>query len=259
MIRKPAWATYPMHWDNSSLLLLSVHLMQGILFDFFGTLVTYSTSRVEQGYQQTHQLLVESGIDVSYDAFLTEWVQSHEFWDQHTEATGREYAMNDVAVRFIGRVAPHHHSSSLSAQLWKSYINEWSKGIQYIEGVPELLENLSKSYKIGVVSNTQSASLIHEQLQMGGMAPFVQVVVTSVEHGRPKPHPTIFEVAISKLGTNPRDTLFIGDSYQADYLGAKGAGLGALHIALPGTNQAPQSETISSVLEVANLLEMPVA
>ena len=100
---------------------------------------------------------------------------------------------------------------------------------------------------------------IHEQLEMGGMAPFVQIVVTSVEHGRPKPHPTIFEVAISKLGTNPRDTLFIGDSYQADYLGAKGAGLRALHIASPGTNQAPQSETISSVLEVANLLEMPVA
>ena len=59
-----------MHWDNSSLLLLSVHLMQGILFDFFGTLVTYSTSRVEQGYQQTHQLLVESGIDVHTTPFL---------------------------------------------------------------------------------------------------------------------------------------------------------------------------------------------
>ena len=233
--------------------------MKGILFDFFGTLVTYSTSRVEQGYQQTHQLLVQSGIDVSYDAFIAEWVQSHEFWDQHTEATGREYAMNDVAVRFIGRVAPDHHSASLSARLWKSYINEWSKGIQYIDGVPELLENLSRSYKIGVVSNTQSASLIHEQLEMGGMAPFVQIVVTSVEHGRPKPHPSIFEVATTKLGCTAQETLFVGDSYQADYLGATQAGLRALHIASPGTNQAPQNETISSVLEVANLLEMPVA
>jgi hypothetical protein len=32
--------------------------MTGILFDFFGTLVEYSASRVEQGYDATHKLLL---------------------------------------------------------------------------------------------------------------------------------------------------------------------------------------------------------
>ena len=232
--------------------------MKGILFDFFGTLVTYSTSRIDQGYHQTHKLLIDHDVHLSYDEFLKEWVESHEFWDHHTAITGKEYAMLDVAVRFLSRVAPQHRTDRLSANLWRSYINEWSKGIRYIPGVPELLESLSKNYKIGVVSNTQTADLIHEHLKIGGMAPFMEVVVTSVEHGRPKPHPSIFETATTKLGCSPADTLFVGDSYQADYLGAQQAGLRALLIAPPGSTQASHDETISSVLEVANILKVPV-
>ena len=233
--------------------------MEGILFDFFGTLVTYSTSRIEQGYHQTHKLLLEHEVALSYDAFLSGWVESHEFWDHHTAATGREYAMHDVAVRFLHQIAPQHYSDTLSAELWKSYIKEWSKGIRYIPGVPALLESLSKKYKLGVVSNTQTADLIHEHLKIGGMAPFVEVVVTSVEHGRPKPHPSIFEAATTKLGCPPHATLFVGDSYQADYLGAKQAGLQALLITPSESTQAPLEETISSVLEVAHILGVPVA
>ena len=49
-------------------------MITGILFDFFGTLVEYSPSRVEQGYHATHALLLNEGIDISYAAFLKTWV-----------------------------------------------------------------------------------------------------------------------------------------------------------------------------------------
>ena len=44
--------------------------MSAILFDFFGTRVSYSRSRVDQGYPRCHAFLREHGSALSYDDFL---------------------------------------------------------------------------------------------------------------------------------------------------------------------------------------------
>jgi putative hydrolase of the HAD superfamily len=46
--------------------------MSTILFDFFGTLVSYSPSRIDQGYPRCHEFLREHGSALSYRDFLTE-------------------------------------------------------------------------------------------------------------------------------------------------------------------------------------------
>ena len=78
--------------------------------------------------------------------------------------------------------------------------------------------------------------------------------MTSVEHGRPKPHPSIFAAAQARLGCPAAATLFVGDSYEADYLGAKGAGMQALLIAPAGATRLPPREVIGSVLDVTSHL-----
>jgi putative hydrolase of the HAD superfamily len=225
-------------------------VIKGILFDFFGTLVEYSASRVEQGYYSTHELLLTHGIDIAYAAFLANWVAVSEALDQWSQRTGREYAMEQVAVQFLTRVCPHHWPSTLPTQLWMSYVNEWGGAIRYIPGVRELLQDLASRLPLGVVTNTHAAPLIHRHLRDSGMAPYVEVVVTSVEHGRPKPHPSIFAAALDRLGGVAASTLFVGDSYEADYLGAKKAGMPVLLIDPVGSTPVPVHEVIGSVLDV---------
>ncbi len=41
-----------------------------VLFDFFGTLVAYSESRVEQGFPRSYQILVTAGTHVDCAGFL---------------------------------------------------------------------------------------------------------------------------------------------------------------------------------------------
>ena len=48
-------------------------MMTHILFDFFGTLVDYSPSHTEQGYEQSYSLVQAAGADLDYDRFLTLW------------------------------------------------------------------------------------------------------------------------------------------------------------------------------------------
>src|SRR5262249_21157517 len=198
-----------------------IGVITGILFDFFGTLVEYSASRVEQGYHSTHKLLLDSGVNISYAAFLESWVAVSEALDRWSQDRGLEYSMDQVAARFLARVCPNHQSRDFSTQLWMSYVREWSVTIRYIPGVRELLEDLSSHLRLGVVTNTHWAPLIHTHLRESGLAPYVGVVVTSIEHGRPKPHPSIFASALTHLGCAAEATLFVGDSYEADYLGAK--------------------------------------
>jgi putative hydrolase of the HAD superfamily len=225
-------------------------VITGILFDFFGTLVEYSASRVDQGYSATHQLLLERGINISYAAFLESWVAVSAACDHWSTETGREYSMAQVAAQFLTRVCPHHPSHDFSTPLWMSYLREWSAAIRYIPGVRELLADLAARFRLGVVTNTHYAPLIHTHLDASGLASFISVVVTSVEHGRPKPHPSIFAAALARLGCAAEATLFVGDSYEADYLGAKGAGMAALLIDPYGSAKVPPHEAIRSVLDV---------
>ena len=225
-------------------------MITGILFDFFGTLVEYSPSRVEQGYHATHALLLNEGVDISYAAFLENWVAVSEAFDRWSRSTELEYSMEQVALQFIERVCPHRRSPEFSTRLWMSYLDEWSTAIRYIPGVRELLQELSARFRLGVVTNTHYAPHIHAHLREIGIAQHMAVVVTSIEHGRPKPHPSIFVSALERLDCAASATLFVGDSYTADYLGAKGAGMRALLIDPRRVAGVPAHEAIGSVLAV---------
>jgi putative hydrolase of the HAD superfamily len=225
-------------------------MITGILFDFFGTLVEYSPSRVQQGYNATYELLLNEGVDISYAAFLEHWAAAFEALDGWSRRTGLEYAMAQVAQQFLDRVCPDRRSPEFSTQLWMSYLQEWSAAIRYIPDVRELMRDLSARFRLGVVTNTHHAPLVHAHLCASGIAPYLHSVVTSIEHGRPKPHPSIFISALDHLDCAARVTLFVGDSYSADYLGAKGVGMQTLLIDPSGAAGISQHETIGSVLDV---------
>ena len=231
-------------------------MIQAILFDFFGTLVEYSASRVEQGYYATHALLLNDGVDVSYTAFLAAWSGAFDDLDRWSRRTGLEYSMEQATQQFIERVCPHPLSQELSTSLEMSYLREWSAAIRFIPGVPELVEDLAVRFRLGVVTNTHHASFIHTQLRAIGIARHMAVVVTSIEHGRPKPHPSIFRSALERLDCDAAAALFVGDSYEADYLGAKGVGVQALLIDPHRAAEIPAQEAIRSVLEVRARLDL---
>ena len=235
------------------------NVMKGVLFDFFGTLVNYSTSRVAQGYYATHSLIRECGIDIDYSEFLHRWVSAHEECDAKREASGREYRGVDVAIGFLEGLGPQQWPEPVASQLWRSYVTEWSSGVTYIAGVPEMLQRLSEQYNIGVISNTQDEQLVHELLKKSGAEPYLDVVVTSVEHGTPKPDASIFQRALDMLGCKASEALFVGDSYVHDYVGATNAGLKALLIASTAESRAPRHDTITSVLDVSNYMSLVTA
>ena len=58
-----------------------------------------------------------------------------------------------------------------------------------------------------------------------GLAKFFDVIIDSQVVGVEKPNPKIFQLALEALNAPPEETLYAGDIYSIDMLGARAAGI----------------------------------
>jgi putative hydrolase of the HAD superfamily len=77
------------------------------------------------------------------------------------------------------------------------------------------------------VSNNLQAEQ-EEKLRHLGMAHLIDALVVSETVGVAKPDPAIFATALRQLGCAADDAVMLGDSWAADVLGARAAGLRAV-------------------------------
>lgn len=223
---------------------------EAILLDFFGTLVRYSPSRVAQGYARTYALARELGAELSYEAFLREWVAASEELERWSAREQREFSMREVADRFCARAAPQIAAGDARDALWRHYVADWERGVSYIPGAAERIAELAARFQLAVVTNTHAAELVERHLAALGLRAALRAVVTSIEHGRPKPHPSIYAAALERVGCAPGAALFVGDTLAPDYHGPRAAGLRAVLVDPDGTSGLAPGERIASILEL---------
>jgi putative hydrolase of the HAD superfamily len=104
--------------------------------------------------------------------------------------------------------------------VWSSH---WALGAS----THALLEALrSRGLKLAVVSNTANPEwLLRPVLERQGILERVDAIVLSSEVGKRKPHPAIFQRALSELGIAPDQALFVGDRLREDVFGASRVGM----------------------------------
>jgi putative hydrolase of the HAD superfamily len=90
-----------------------------------------------------------------------------------------------------------------------------------------MLESLrSRGLKLGLVSNAFDPGwLLRRDLQQMGIAERIDFAVFSSEVGKRKPHPEIFERALTALDTSAEESLFVGDRLFEDVRGAAEVGM----------------------------------
>jgi putative hydrolase of the HAD superfamily len=225
-----------------------------VLFDFFGTLVSYSKSLVEQGYQRSYDVLVTAGTSVGYSEFLERWSVTFEEFELKAQQSLDEFSMDEVCAEFLRRLLSQPANADVIARFRDTYLSEWDKGVEYIPGVTLLLADLSERFTLAPLTNTHHAELVSEHLRAMDATQYFTAVVTSVEHGKRKPSRSIFERAIEQSSGKPETSVYVGDSYSEDYLGAVGAGLRGLLIDPEHRYDVPQTHRLAHVLEIRALL-----
>src|SRR5262249_2286363 len=79
---------------------------------------------------------------------------------------------------------------------------------------------------VGVISNSNGS--VQRALEIAGLRPSLDFVIDSSVVGMTKPDPRIFALGLATAGTHAADTLYVGDSYFVDVIGARRAGLEAV-------------------------------
>jgi putative hydrolase of the HAD superfamily len=225
-----------------------------VLFDFFGTLVDYSASRTEQGYHASHRLLTDLGADLDYERFLDEWTRVCADHDRRSDADDREYSMMDVGTAFLRDVLGREPRPGDVGAFAETYVGEWNTGVRYPSGITNLIDKLDQRYRLAVVTNTHHAPLVPRHLEAMGLRSAFAAVVTSVEVGWRKPHPRIYRAAFDALGIAAAEAVFVGDTYDADFLGPTRAGMRAYLIASAGASPVPSDHRLTSILELPERL-----
>ena len=118
--------------------------------------------------------------------------------------------------------------------------------------VPDVLAALcARGLRLAVVSNFDTR--LPPLLDALGLAAFFDAVVCSGEAGAAKPDGAIFARALAALGVEASEALHVGDSREADYEGARAAGIEALLVDR-GTTARPAG-TIPDLRGIVDFLD----
>jgi putative hydrolase of the HAD superfamily len=99
-----------------------------------------------------------------------------------------------------------------------------STNVFYYPSVPQMLAQLrADGFKLGIVSN--SNYLTRGVVEKLDLPQAIDVVILSYEVGLIKPDPTIYELALQKLGVAASDCLYVGDGSDNEMQGANAVGL----------------------------------
>jgi FMN phosphatase YigB (HAD superfamily) len=86
-----------------------------------------------------------------------------------------------------------------------------------------VLDCLRDRVSLGVISNFYGN--VERILGEAGIVPLLAAIVDSTRVGVRKPDARIFALALQRLGCEPSEVLYVGDSFEKDVVGARQAGL----------------------------------
>jgi HAD superfamily hydrolase (TIGR01509 family) len=118
-------------------------------------------------------------------------------------------------------------------------------------GTRETLQRIGRGHQTGVISNADGK--IDEVLERCGIADCFLTITDSGVVGYEKPRAEIFQAALRETGSQPEESLYVGDVYSVDYLGATRAGMRAILFDVAGAyknNGLPRVESLEELEEI---------
>jgi HAD superfamily hydrolase (TIGR01509 family) len=125
-------------------------------------------------------------------------------------------------------------------------------------GTRDALRRLAKHYRLAVISNADGK--IADVLARCGIADCFESITDSGVVGKEKPHPAIFDAAVRRMGVSAAESIYIGDVYSIDYLGATRFGMQSILFDVAGAYRDRGLPRVESLAELeSHLAESSIA
>ncbi len=209
-----------------------------IFFDVGNTLLFPNRARIlaplpaeEQPTLQAWQAL-ERRTKSEFDQGLIKGKIDHGFW-----WTFHTHLLNELG-QFSEAVRDELVANTQNSANWD----------QILPGTREALDRIKEQYAIAVISNADGR--IDAVLRRCGICDCFACITDSGNVGHEKPHPAIFAAALKDMNADPADSLYVGDVYSVDYVGARNAGMQAVLFDVAGTYREQEHPRVESLAEL---------
>jgi len=125
---------------------------------------------------------------------------------------------------------------------------------QILPGTREALQRIREEYAIAVISNADGR--IDAVLRRCGIEDCFASITDSGIVGHEKPHPAIFEAALQAMDAEPHESLYVGDVYSVDYVGATGAGMQSVLFDVAGAYREREFPRVESLAALESWLRI---
>lgn len=214
--------------------------IEAIFFDVGGTLLFPDHEKTlvplwNRGVRPTEaQLLVaERAARKEMDQLVSQTARvDQSYWDTYYSRLLEELRLDDTAI----------HGELVS--LVRTSAN-WSR---MLPGTFEVLSTLKAKYRLAVISNSDGH--MGERLASLGFGRYFEHVTDSGNIGHEKPARQIFQAALSAMSIPADRSLYLGDIYAVDFLGAQKAGIRPLLMDIAGIYSQTDLPRINSLSEL---------
>lgn len=124
---------------------------------------------------------------------------------------------------------------------------------QILPGTRESLNRIGQRHATAVISNADGR--IDTVLTRCGICDCFAHITDSGTIGHEKPHPAIFAAALRAMNAAPAESLYVGDVYSVDYVGARNAGMDAILFDVAGAYRGLEFPRVESLTELETWLE----
>ena len=193
-------------------------------------------------------------IDVPVETFLEAYVPiNKQYWKYY-----RESRVSKEQLRY-GRLKKSFDSISIAIddflidKLANDYITHLPDHNHLFEGTVELLEELNKKYQLHIITNGFE-EVQHLKLKNSKIDQYFKTVTSSESVGVKKPDPKIFLHALDVAGATAAASVMIGDTYDADIVGAQHVGMRTIFFDYHMTKPSGVENAIPSLLLIRNYL-----
>jgi len=205
-----------------------------IFFDLGSTLI-YSKDPWPPIYEQANRVLVEllrqAGIPVEIKAFSNEFGT---FLDSYY-AGRSESPIEKTTLSTLSELLEREGFQDIPASVIRSALDAMYSITQqnwYLEtdAIPTLETLREQGYRLGLISNTSDDKNVQQLVDRCGLRPYFEIILTSAGCGFRKPDERIFRLAVDFFGISPGQTAMVGDTLEADILGANKMGIYSIWI-----------------------------
>jgi putative hydrolase of the HAD superfamily len=199
----------------------------GILFDFYNTLVKIVTDEGDgELWDRLARFLRYHGVDSDPEAIRQEFFSAA---DSSQQSSSELHPETDVFELF--RSILQERDADPLDQLTVEVVRLFrTLSIRQFEVFPDTLQtlrSLHRHFRLGLVTDAQSL-FVRPEIEMSGIAAFLDVVVISGDHGFHKPDVRLFQIALEEMRLGSDEVVFVGDSATRDICGAQEAKLRAV-------------------------------